>query len=68
MIPTDVALPGLTPSNKPMKLPAPPQRYRSIIETPVQAAGPQLIGQALSGPVAPPREETAENVSLRRNR
>jgi hypothetical protein len=32
-----------------MKLPVPPHAHSSIIEGPVNAAGPQLIGQALDG-------------------
>jgi len=31
-----------------MKLSVPPQRHRSIIETPVRAAAPQLIGRAFA--------------------
>jgi len=33
-------------ANKPMKLSVPPQGHCSIIEVPVRAAGPQLIGKA----------------------
>jgi len=35
--------------NKPMNLTGPPQGHRSIIERPVRAAGPQVIGEPFDG-------------------
>jgi hypothetical protein len=40
------AVAGCLLSKQPMKLPVPPQGYRSVIEGPVRAAVPQLIGKA----------------------